>query len=494
MTPFGPLIHLSACRKQRSELRCHSNRYRRRSGLPKDERSMRSPSMNNLAVRLCWLLLAATVCYSPAFSGSFAHASELRMTPIVKAVQSAKESIVNIHGHKTVAAVSAVGGDTPRQVNGMGTGVIIDRRGFIVTNHHVVDGVRRIQVTFNNGETLIARLIAHDLTTDLAVIKVDAEDELPCITIGKSTDLMPGETVIAVGNAYGYENSVTRGIISALHRSVQVTENQKYDDLIQTDASINPGNSGGPLLNIDGQMIGINVAVRVGAQGIGFAIPVDTVMEISSRMMSTERMSDQYHGIRGKTLWENDRPVFKITGVEKDSPADAAGLRIGDTLTELAGQKIERQLDVELALLNRTLGEEISLNVDRSGESDKQLAIVVKSLSGATNVSDLAWRTMGVRVKSMPERDFAQLATRYRGGLQVVAVRAGSPAELEGIQIGDILVGMHDWETISYENLDYILKNKSVTQRGAIRFYILRERDTLYGDISLAATQQITQR
>ncbi|QDU75311.1 Putative serine protease HhoB precursor [Bremerella volcania] len=455
---------------------------------------MRSPSLNILAVRLCWLLLATMVCYSPVFSGPFAQATELRMTPIVKAVQGAKDAIVNIHGHKTVSTVSAVGGDTPRQVNGMGTGVIIDRRGFIVTNHHVVDGVRRIQVTFNNGETLIARLIAHDLTTDLAVIKVDASKELPCINIGKSTDLMPGETVIAVGNAYGYENSVTRGIISALHRSVQVTENQKYDDLIQTDASINPGNSGGPLLNIDGQMIGINVAVRVGAQGIGFAIPVDNVMEIASRMMSTERMSDQSHGIRGKTMWEGDTPTFKITGVEKDSPADAAGLRIGDTLTKIGEQKIERQLDVELALLNRTLNEEVTLEVDRAGETGKQLAIVTKSVSGATNVSDLAWRTMGVRVKPMPENDFAQLSSRYRGGLQVTAVRAGSPAELEGIQIGDILVGMHDWETISYENLDYILKNKSVTTRGAIRFYILRERDTLYGDISLAATQQITQR
>ncbi|PQO33515.1 serine protease [Blastopirellula marina] len=416
------------------------------------------------------------------------------MTPIVKAVQAAKDSIVNIHGHKTVSTVSAVGGDTPRQVNGMGTGVIIDRRGFIVTNHHVVDGVRRIQVTFNDGETLIARLIAHDLTTDLAVIKVDAHKDLPCINIGKSTDLMPGETVIAVGNAYGYENSVTRGIISALHRSVQVTENQKYDDLIQTDASINPGNSGGPLLNIDGQMIGINVAVRVGAQGIGFAIPVDNVMEISSRMMSTERMSDQSHGIRGKTMWEGDVATFKVTGVEKDSPADAAGLRIGDTLTKIGQQKIQRQLDVELALLNRTLNEEVTLEVDRAGETGKQLAIVTKSVSGATNVSDLAWRTMGVRVKPMPENDFAQLSSRYRGGLQVTAVRAGSPAEVEGIQIGDILVGMHDWETISYENLDYILKNKSVTTRGAIRFYILRERDTLYGDISLAAIQQVSQR
>lgn len=454
---------------------------------------MPSSSTSTLAVRLCWLLLATAVGYSTVFSGSSALASELRMTPIVKAIQSVKGSIVNIHGHKTVAAVSAVG-DAPRQVNGMGTGVIIDRRGYIVTNHHVVDGVRRIQVTFADGQTLIARLIAHDLTTDLAVIKVDADSDLPCINIGKSTDLMPGETVIAVGNAYGYENSVTRGIISALHRSVQVTENQKYNDLIQTDASINPGNSGGPLLNIDGQMIGINVAVRVGAQGIGFAIPVDTVMEIAARMMSVERMADQFHGIRGKTVWIDDEPVFQVTSIDEGSPAKMAGLQIGDKLKGISQHPIHRQLDVELALLNRELDEEVKLDIEREGDPDKQLAIVIKSLSGAKNVSDLAWRTMGVRVKAMPEPEFKQLSSRYRGGLQVVAVRAGSPAESEGIQSGDILVGMHDWETISYENLDYILKNRSVTQQGAIRFYILRERDTLYGDISLATSQQFTQR
>ncbi len=455
---------------------------------------MPSTSLNILVGRLCLLLLAATVSYSSIVSTTSARASELRYTPIVKAIQSVKDSIVNIHGHKTVAAVSTVIGEAPRQVNGMGTGVIIDTRGYIVTNHHVVDGVRRIQVTFSNGETLIARLVAHDLATDLAVIKVEADRDLPCINIGKSTDLMPGETVIAVGNAYGYENSVTRGIISALHRSVQVTENQKYDDLIQTDASINPGNSGGPLLNIDGEMIGINVAVRVGAQGIGFAIPVDTVMSIAARMMSVERMADQYHGIRGKTIYENGDAIFQVTSVEKGSPAEAAGLRIGDKLRHIDEHPVQRQLDIELALLDRQLGEEIELGIDREGDNDKSLAIVVKSLSGASSVSDLAWRTMGVRVKAMPEPDFKQLATRYRGGLQVIAVRAGSPAEAEGIQVGDILVGMHDWETISYENLDYILKNRSVTQRGQVRFYILRERDTLYGDISLATTQQITQR
>ena len=188
------------------------------------------------------------------------------MTPIVKAVQGAKDSIVNIHGQKTLSAGEdpSIRGDMPRRVNGMGTGVVIDERGYIITNFHVVDGVQKIEVTTDDGTNYTAKFVSRDPVADLAVIKIDAPKKLPVITIGTSSDLMVGESVIAVGNAYGYENTVTRGIISALHRSVQVNDTQGYDDLIQVDAAINPGNSGGPLLNIDGEMIGINVAVRAG--------------------------------------------------------------------------------------------------------------------------------------------------------------------------------------------------------------------------------------
>lgn len=460
---------------------------------PKDETPMRSPSLPSIACRPISRLGMLAIGLHIALCSSFLLGSERRITPIVKAVQQAKGSIVNIHGHKTVAAVSSVG-DSPRQVNGMGTGVVIDPRGYIVTNHHVVEGVRRIQVTLASGETHIARLIAHDRNTDLAVIKIDAKSSLPIIPLGTSEDLMPGETVIAVGNAYGYENSVTRGIISALHRNVQVTDTQRYDDLIQTDASINPGNSGGPLLNIDGEMIGINVAVRVGAQGIGFAIPVNKFLAVTARLMSVERLADKHHGLTGVTKFENERPVFTITGVEPGSPADAAKLKIGDHLAKIGEYEIRNQLDVELALLERSLGEEVRLTVQREGEGDTDLAIVVRSLSGSSEVSDLAWSSLGVRVKPMPASEFRKLNSRYQGGLVVVAVRANSPADEQGISAGDILVGMHDWETVSFENLDYVLKSKIWSQQQMVRFYILRDKETLFGNISVADTRQVTQR
>jgi len=219
-------------------------------------------------MRCSWIVLPLAAAFVAATAGNPATASEARRSPIVRAIESQRDAVVNIHGQKLVGSPGEENGELKR-VNGMGTGVVIDARGYVVTNFHVVEGVRRIEVTLSSGRTTAATLVSHDPRTDLAVIKLAVDGPLPVVTIGTSSDLMIGEDVLALGNAYGYEHTVTRGIISALHRSVEVSRTQRYDDLIQTDASINPGNSGGPLLNADGQVIGINVAVRAGAQGIG---------------------------------------------------------------------------------------------------------------------------------------------------------------------------------------------------------------------------------
>jgi serine protease Do len=216
--------------------------------------------------------LILVLLLASGLTGAFSRpaiASSLRRSPVVEATRKARPSVVNIQGRKTIRAeqVESSGGDPFRQVNGMGTGIIIDPRGYILTNYHVVENVEVIHVTLEDKREFIGRFVAHDPVSDLAIIRIDAGAPLPVIDMGISSDLMPGETVIAVGNAFGYEHSVTSGIISALHREVQVSATQKYRDLIQTDASINPGNSGGPLLNIDGEMIGVNVAVRVGLKG-----------------------------------------------------------------------------------------------------------------------------------------------------------------------------------------------------------------------------------
>jgi serine protease Do len=438
----------------------------------------------------CWLAMPALAWLAAAHAAPAARASEHRNSPIVKAVQANEPAVVSIHGRKSVRAENASFGtpDAVRQVNGMGTGIVIDSRGYILTNYHVVEGVSNIQVSLADGKNTVAREISHDPKTDLAIIKVDSKDPLSVIHFGTSCDLMKGEQVIAIGNAYGYEQTVTRGIISALHRNVQVSDEQKYNDLIQCDASINPGNSGGPLLNIDGQVIGINVAVRVGAQGIGFAIPIDEALDVAARLMSTERLEQTTHGITGKTRCEPDHKQFVITSVRSESPAGKAGLKAGDIVTRVGGKKIESALDVELALLGSRPSQEVDVEVLRDGQPViAQLAVAQLSRTAMKPaLADRAWNTLGLKLAVMDQDTFKSLNTRYRGGLTVVDVRPGSPAAQQRIQRGDILVGMHIWETISLENIAYILERDDLSKLDSIVFYIVRGSDTLYGHMRLA--------
>ncbi|MCE9553916.1 MAG: trypsin-like peptidase domain-containing protein [Planctomycetes bacterium] len=411
------------------------------------------------------------------------NASEARRTPVVTAVASVRSAVVNIRGQKTVSGESSPGHpDAARRVNGMGTGVIVDPRGYIVTCYHVVDGVSKIQVTLADGSGFVAKLVSRDATTDLAVIKVDAGDrKLPVINLGKSSDLMIGETVLAVGNAYGYEHTATNGIISALHRSVQVSDTQSYMDLIQTNADINPGNSGGPLINIDGEMIGINVAVRVGAQGIGFAVPVDKVMQVSADLLSAKRIDKTWHGVVG-TLGDDGLTVERI---EDGSPAATAGVKPGDVVLSVGQTPVHRQLDFERAVLGKQVGSEVELAVQRE-KKEVKLSFVLTSLAKQPITSpDRAWTTLGIRVESISTEDFRDLRSRYRGGLLITAVREDGPAAQQGIHRGDVLLGVHEWETISLDNLSYVLSRQDLEQLEPLKFLILREGRALYGYFAL---------
>ena len=419
--------------------------------------------------------------------------SEQRFSPIVKAVEGSRDSVVNIRGEKTVAAstVQPPGADAGRRVNGMGTGVVIDHRGYIITNYHVVDGVRDIQVTLVGGEKYVAKLIARDAETDLAIIKIDAKQEIPVIKIGTSSDLMTGETVIAMGNAYGYEHTVTRGIVSALHRSVQVNDAQYYDDLIQTDASINPGNSGGPLLNIDGELIGINVAVRAGAQGIGFAIPADKAMSAAASMLVSVNANKTWHGVVAGD--ENSGGTSKgvvVESVEKSSPAAEAGIKPGDVITRLDDVEIHRALDLQRAFLDCKPGDKIEIALRRSGESTAKRLILAAQPETQKTPTGPIWEALGLELKPISAEEF-RLAhqTRYSGGLKITAVRANSPAANQGIRTGDVLVGVHIWETVSLENVTYILNRPDFASLNPVMFYILRGDKTWYGYLPIGTVK-----
>jgi serine protease Do len=414
-----------------------------------------------------------------ALSASHAVASEARRSAIVIAVESQKDSVVNIHGQKMVPSDGEGAGEL-RRVNGMGTGVVLDPRGYVVTNFHVVEGVKRIEVTLSSGRTVAATLVSHDPRTDLAVIKVDADVPLQVARIGTSSDLMIGETVLALGNAYGYEHTVTRGIVSALHRDVEVSRTQRYDDLIQTDASINPGNSGGPLLNIDGEVIGINVAVRAGAQGIGFAIPIDHVLDVVSQLLSVERLAHTWHGLVVKA--DGSRGAV-VEAVHRRSPAEFVGMRAGDLIKRIGDVAVTHQLDIERALLGRKPGERVPVTVVRAGAEEQVEMSLAARQRDMVSVDERCWREVGLRLEPLPAASVQKLQSRYRGGLLVAEVRPDGPAAEQGIRKGDILVGLHVWETIELDNMVYILDRAEQDHLNPIKFYVLRGRETLFGHI-----------
>lgn len=419
--------------------------------------------------------------------------SSSRITPVVRAVRDASPAVVNIQGQKSIIETEPTR-KVSKQVNGMGTGVVIDPRGFILTNFHVVDGVRRINVTLAGGQSFIAKVVARDAKTDLAIIRISAPFDLPVIGIGTSQGLLPGETVIAVGNAFGYENTVTTGIVSALHRNVQVNETQQYLDLIQTDASINPGNSGGPLLNIDGEMIGVNVAVRAGAQGIGFAIPVDNALEIATRLLSIERIDNNWHGMATMTL-DKQGGAVTVARVEQNSPADSCGIARGDNIERIGSVVIRRPIDIERALLGHRSGERIPVVLRRDNHElrvDLTLstrdAVVPPKNGPADSFDDATWETLGLVFEEEEASTFRQKRLPYEGGMRITAVRPGSSADEQGVRDGDILVRFHRWSTASRSDIEFLVEHSdALAQAGALKFYIVRGEKTHYAQMEVAA-------
>src|SRR5205807_6087227 len=315
-----------------------------------------------------------------------------------------RAAVVNIHSERTVhgPASEELFAHAPSQnrVNGMGTGIILDPRGYIITNHHVVEDVSVIRIRLSDGTTHSARGLTRDPETDLALLKIDIGRPLPTMPLGTANDLMVGATVIAIGNAYGYEHTVTVGVVSAIKRDVTLNKEISYKQLIQTDASINPGNSGGPLLNVNGELIGVNVAIRAGAQGIGFAIPVDSMLRVVADMLSVRRRNGTWHGmvcrdcvgepdpeklsLRDETN-SRDHMMSHIAAAptpapagslarwvvvertEPTSPAFRAGLQVGDVVMRAGDMRVVCALDLERALLDHAAGDSVPLVVRRNG-------------------------------------------------------------------------------------------------------------------------------
>ena len=264
----------------------------------------------------------------------------------------------------------------PRVQRGQGSGVLFDARGLLLTNAHVVEGAEELTVGLSDGRRVKGRVIGTDSLTDLAVVRLEGEGVWPVAALGNSDSLNVGDWAIAVGNPYGLENTVTLGIISNLNRNVaQLGISGKRLDLIQTDAAINPGNSGGPLLNAEGEVIGINTLVRSGpGAGLGFAIPINRAKAIASELVATGKARHPVIGI-GLSRVPADRPGRPapkgavIRSIQKMGPADKAGLQVDDVITAVDGQAVDGPAAVVSAIERRGVGETLTLQIRRSSES-----------------------------------------------------------------------------------------------------------------------------
>jgi serine protease Do len=294
-------------------------------------------------------------------AGTESRAQYSRRTPIVEAVQKTRPSIITIKAMKQ-------GQWGSKEV--VGTGVIIDDRGFAVTNRHVVARAQSLTVHLADGNSVKAIVHTEDPRHDLAILRLQSGRKYQALGLAPGSDLMIGETVIAVGHPFGYTNTVSTGIVSALGREITMPEGEVLTNLIQTNASINPGNSGGPLLNINGELIGINVALREGAQGIAFALNADTVQAVLSKHLSAANVAHVGHGLACREVVGAGkvRQQVVVDRVAEQSAAAKAGLQKGDVVLKLGARAVSNRFDLERALWGYKAGDKIEAAILRAGK------------------------------------------------------------------------------------------------------------------------------
>jgi len=339
----------------------------------------------------------------------------------------------------------------------LGSGVIVAPDGTILTNEHVILRASRIHVTLADEREFDAKLVGADSDSDVAVLRVQAGGELPHVTIGTSSDLMIGETVIAIGNPFGLSHTVTTGVVSALGRAMH-SEDKTYSDFIQTDASINPGNSGGPLLNIKGELIGLNTAIYSrsgGSIGIGFAIPVDRARRVMRDLVSYGEVHKPWVGIVVQDLTPElaqhfgTRRGVVVAEIEPGSPAAGADLTRGDVITRVDGRDVRSRDDFEQRVEDRAEDSKLVVTRRREG-SDRDVELVAAAFPVA-QADDLAWRLLGLGVGEGDD------------GLVVKRVRDGSPLARIGVQRGDRLLGLGGAPVESLA----VFRKKMIELRGA---------------------------
>ena len=369
-----------------------------------------------------------------------------------------------------------------RETRSLGSGVIVDaKQGYLLTNHHVIDGAQVITVILNDGRELNAELVGSDPDSDVAVLKVEAADltELP---LANSDELRVGDFVVAIGNPFGLGQTVTSGIVSALSRSGLGIEN--YEDFIQTDASINPGNSGGALVNLQGELVGINTAIlgQSGNIGIGFAIPVNMAKQIMEQLLDGGEVKRGRLGVNVQNLSADLARAFNlhgskgvvITNVERDSPAEKAGLRAGDVVLEVDGRQIRGVGAMRNVIGLLRVGQAVTLKILREGETKTVRAEIASTEAEKILGSKLSGYLKGALLANIT----VQSRNHQRGAVEISEIEFGGAAWRAGLRRGDFILSLNRQKVESISELKQVIagqKNQLLLniQRGRSALFIL---------------------
>jgi S1-C subfamily serine protease len=382
--------------------------------------------------------VAALCCSRGLLAGR--EASALRRTPVVGAVEAALPSVVNISTQAVIRVSDpfaveferffALQADRLAESTSVGSGIIVDSHGLILTNYHVVQRASNIMVRLLDGDRFPAQPVAYNVDSDLCLLQLTGDlsgQSLVALAFALPDDLLLGETVVTVGNPFGLENSVSTGVLSARNRSYREGE-VAFDDILQTDAAINPGNSGGPLVNLDGELIGMNVSIRKDAEGIGFAIPLRRIEAVLASWLTPPRFSSGYCGFSFATAMTAAGPTVRVEQVWDGSPAARAGLRAGDQIVALNGERTTRALEVgrglwrlaagDVACVERADGQTLNVAVEEMSAAvlvRQRLGIRVQPLTpGLRRALGLAGTIQGLVITEVfPDSEFATRKVRW---------------------------------------------------------------------------------
>jgi serine protease Do len=382
-----------------------------------------------------------------------------------------------------------------RELKGIGTGMIINQDGYILTNNHVVAGATQIQVILSDERQFDAKVIGTDPKTDLAVIKVSAKEKLPYVIFGDSDKVQVGEWVVAIGHPRGLDQTVTQGIISAKHRQ-GITDPNTYQDFLQTDAAINPGNSGGPLLNIDGQVIGVNSIIASqsgGSEGLGFAIPSNMALHIAKSLMETGKVQRGWLGISLQDVSFDKMKSLKLTtpkgayvmDVVKNGPAYIAGIKAGDVILNFDGKDIADSGELRNLVAGTPIGKEVKLGIMRDG---KKLTIPIKvgNIQDAAKLMTASLKDkLGVDVRPINESDKNKFGIDQDQGVVIKWLDPNGPLFKAGFEINDIIIRINDQTIDSVEKFVSVISSLQQHQRITILVVDHRTGQTGYIQVEL---------